>query len=203
MHRSLPRLSLTVGACLAPVAALLLCAARPSALAAQTLRGSQESVDETYEYARGRGLMFHRTGRTVRRAAASGDLVRLGGSKDYRVKGITYPYVLPATRTFVNRLAGEYREACREAMTVTSAVRPSSRQPRNAVPKSVHPTGLAIDLRKPRGSRCREWLRDRLLELEGEGIVDATEENYPPHFHVVVYSASMRRGSVSSAAQQR
>ena len=90
---------------------------------------------------------------------------------------------------------------------MTSAVRPSTRQPRNAVPKSVHPTGLAIDLRKPQNGECREWLRDRLMELERDDLIDATEEFNPPHFHVVVYSAAMQRragsASASASASQR
>jgi len=177
--------------------------ATPSVARAQSLRGSQESVDATYDYARGRGLTFHRTSRTVRRAAAKGEFVKLASSANVRVKGVTHPYVLPTTRLFVQRLGAEYRSVCDEPMTVTSAVRPSSRQPRNAVPKSVHPTGLAIDLRKPSGA-CREWLRDRLMELERDEVIDATEEFHPPHFHVVVYSAAMqRRVDLSTTSSQR
>lgn len=170
-------------------------------LPAQTLRGSQAAVDESYEHARRRGLTFHQTARTVRRAAAAGQFVRLAGNRDYRVAGVTYPYVLASTRRVVERLAEEYRDVCRERMTITSAVRPSSRQPRNASEKSVHPTGLAIDLRKPRGSSCRNWLRDRLLELEADGVMDATEEFRPPHFHVVVYqpAAVPRRRPLATA----
>lgn len=172
----------------------------PSASPAQTLRGSQESVDATYEYAQQRRLTFHQTARTVRRAAAHGAFVRLTGNADYRVKGVTFPYVLPATRTFVHRLSSEYRAVCREQLTITSAVRPSSRQPRNAVAKSVHPTGLAVDVRKPKGRACRDWLRERLLELEADGAVDATEEYRPPHFHLVVYAVQERRAPLSSAS---
>lgn len=184
-------------------ASLALAAILPSVARAQTLRGSQDAVDETYDYARGRGLTFHRTGRTVRRAAAGGTFVRLSGNADYRVKGVTYPYVLPATRTFVSRLAREYRDVCREPMTVTSAVRPSTRQPRNSVEKSVHPTGIAIDLRKPKKRDCRDWLRERLLELESDGMIEATEEFRPPHFHVVVYAPRGTRVQVSSSTPSR
>lgn len=186
---------------LAPLVVLLGGVLVTAPLAAQTLRGSQTAVDESYEHAQRRGLTFHRTGRTVRSAAATGQFVRLGGNANYRVAGVTYPYVLASTRRVVERLAEEYRDVCRERMTVTSAVRPSSRQPRNASEKSVHPTGLAIDLRKPRRSACRSWLRQRLLELEADGVVDATEEYRPPHFHVVVYqpAAAPRRRPLASA----
>lgn len=178
-------------------------AAMPRDVRAQSLRGSQESVDATYEYAREHGLTFHRTSRTVRRAATKGEFVKLVDSPNVRVKGVTHPYVLPTTRLFVTRLAAEYRSVCNEPMTVTSAVRPSTRQPRNSVAKSVHPTGLAIDLRKPNGA-CREWLRERLMELERDELIDATEEFHPPHFHIVVYSAAMqRRADAPTTTQQR
>jgi hypothetical protein len=196
----MPRLSLAFTLLAASLIAIL---APPGAASAQTLRGSQSSVDATYEFARDRKLTFHETGRTVRRAATTGKFVRLAGNSNFRMKGVTYPYVLPATRTFVHRLAAEYRSVCREPMTVTSAVRPSTRQPRNAAAKSVHPTGLAIDLRKPRGRNCRDWLRDRLLELERDDLIDATEEFRPPHFHVVVFSAAMQRPTLAAQSDQR
>jgi hypothetical protein len=185
---------------LAGPAALLAAVIAPLPAHAQSLRGSQSSVDATYDYARQKGLTFHRTSRTVRRAAAQGKFVKLASSTNVRVKGVTFPYVLPSTRTFVQRLAAEYRGVCDEPLTVTSAVRPSTRQPRNSVEKSVHPTGLAIDLRKPRNGDCREWLRERLMELERDDLIDATEEFNPPHFHVVVYSAAMQRSADATAS---
>ena len=72
-------------------------------------------------------------------------------------------------------------------MVVTSAVRPTSMRLANSVDKSVHPTGMAVDLRKPRNSRCLSWLRNTLVALESAGVVDAVEERNPPHFHVAVF----------------
>jgi len=199
MLTSPPSSRLLLGSALA-----LALAALPRDVRAQSLRGSQASVDATYDYAREHGLTFHRTSGTVRRAATKGEFVKLVNSANVRVKGVAHPYVLPTTRLFVTRLAAEYRSVCNEPMTVTSAVRPSTRQPRNAVAKSVHPTGLAVDLRKPNGA-CREWLRERLMELERDELIDATEEFHPPHFHVVVYSAAMQRqrADASTTSSQR
>ena len=45
---------------------------------------------------------------------------------------------------------------------------------------------MALDLRAPGGS-CRSWMRRELLAYERRGVVDATEERHPAHFHVVVY----------------
>jgi len=74
-------------------------------------------------------------------------------------------------------------------MVVTSAIRPLARQPKNSSDWSVHPTGIAVDLRRPSGN-CLTWLRRTLLALEDKGVIDGTEERKPPHFHVVVFPAA-------------
>jgi LysM repeat protein len=53
----------------------------------------------------------------------------------------------------------------------------------------VHPTGIAIDLRRPPAGPCQRWLRGALAELEDEGYVEATEERHPVHVHVAVLTA--------------
>jgi LysM repeat protein len=50
----------------------------------------------------------------------------------------------------------------------------------------VHPTGIAVDLRRPPAGRCQTWLRQALAELELQGYVEATEERRPVHIHVAV-----------------
>lgn len=174
---------------------LLLAGALPGARTsgAQTLRGSPWTVDRTYRQARDHELTFFRNARAVREAAREGTLVKLKGNADYRVHQVTYPYVLPATLTFVTRLAEQYRDYCGEKMVVTSGVRPTSFRLINSVDKSVHPAGMAVDVRIPRKERCARWLRQRLLYLEGEGVIDATEERRPPHFHVAVYPRPYER----------
>jgi LysM repeat protein len=61
-----------------------------------------------------------------------------------------------------------------------------SRQPHNANPLSVHPTGIAVDFRRPPPGPCLTWVRNALAELEAKGIVEATEEHHPVHLHVAV-----------------
>jgi hypothetical protein len=170
-----------------PLAVAAALAASAAPLAAQTLRGSRGSVERMYGQARRQDLTFYRSPGGVRSAAAEGDLVRLRGNDDYRVAGASYAYGLPTTRTFVQRLASQYREACGERLVVTSATRPKSMRLRNSVTESVHPTGMAVDLRKPTRGSCLRWLRQTLLDIEGEGVIDATEERHPPHFHVAVF----------------
>jgi hypothetical protein len=70
---------------------------------------------------------------------------------------------------------------------VTSLTRPISEQPRNSHRLSVHPTGMAVDLRVPADSGARRWLENTLLSLENNGVLDVTKEKSPPHYHVAVF----------------
>lgn len=168
---------------LAAAAALLL----PLTADGQSLQGSRASVDLMYRTAQQQDLYFYQTSEGVRRAAARGTFVRLSGNADYRLAGVSNPYVLPVVRTFVERLATQYRSACGEQLVVTSATRPKSQRLINSVDKSVHPTGMAVDLRRPNAGRCLSWLRSTLVSLEARGLIEATQERRPPHFHVAVF----------------
>jgi hypothetical protein len=174
------------------LAAALLAA--PAILEAQSLRGSSSSVNRMYRQARSEDFSFFETSASVRRAVSAGLLVRLDASADdFELSDVGYPFVRRATLTFVERLAAQYRDACGERLVVTSAVRPETRQPPNSTERSVHPTGMAIDLRHPDNPKCRRWLGDVLLDLEDEGVIEATEEHHPAHFHVAVFSTPYTR----------
>lgn len=182
------------------LAFLALGLARPSALSAQSLRGSPASVDRMYRHAVGRGLHFFESDAGVREALRDGVFVRLTGNSDYRLGNVSYAYVLPSTRAFVHRLAADYHATCGERLVVTSGVRPRSMRLSNSVSRSVHPTGMAVDLHKPGRATCLSWLRRRLSAMEGEGAIEATEEHRPPHFHVAVFSHSTTPRSTTVAA---
>lgn len=154
---------------------------------AQSLRGSHASLVRQRQWARSHDFTFLRTASDVRRFVEEGLLVSLPGNGDYEVDGASFPYARPEIRTFVLRLASQYRRACGEKLVVTSLTRPSSRQPRNASRLSVHPTGMAIDFRRSRHESCRRWLEETLLGLEEEGVLEATSERRPPHYHVAVF----------------
>ncbi|HEV2148625.1 MAG TPA: DUF5715 family protein [Longimicrobiaceae bacterium] len=187
---------------LVPLAAGL--ALGPAVAEAQTLRGSRTSVDRAYRKAHDHELTFFTTGSGVRSAVSAGRLVRLQGDANYRLHEVSYPYALPATATFVTRLAAQYRAQCGEKMVVTSATRPKSFRLSNSVDRSVHPAGMAVDIRRPASARCGAWLRETLLFLEGKGVIDATEERNPPHFHVVVFPEPyLRYAGGASAAQPK
>lgn len=184
MHRS--RL------CIAAALAVVVLGIVSTTSRAQSLHGSQHSVRYAYAYAHHHDLDLYRTASDVRRAVRDGDLVRLKPNGHYTLHRVSYPYVTPTTRTFVERLAGQYYQACGAPLEITSAVRPTRRQPANSSPMSVHPAGIALDLHRPTGT-CLTWLRHTLLTLESEGVVDATEERHPPHFHVIVFGEPYRR----------
>lgn len=188
------------------VVAVLLGGAVPAA--GQSLRGSSASLDRQNRVAREHDYTFLSTGGQVRTFAEKGWLVRLRPGNDYELYAVSYPYTRPEVALFVQRLASQYRAACGEPLVVTSLTRPTSAQPRNASNRSVHPTGMALDLRYSRSRSCRQWLEDVLLSLEKAGVVEATRERYPPHYHVAVfprqYSAyvdQVQRRRVTQVAQ--
>jgi LysM repeat protein len=161
-----------------------------SAAAAQSLSGSRAAMRRQNSVAQKQDLTFLRNSSQVRRFIASGLLVRLPGNANYEVGRVSFPYARPAVKTFIERLSGQYRAACGEKLVVTSLTRPLSRQPRNAHELSVHPTGMAADLRISRKKKCRSWLESTLKDLEAERVLDATRERRPAHYHVAVFPAA-------------
>ena len=150
------------------------------------LRGSKASVQRMYDQAQDHRLTFYENTTQLKKAIELGRLVKLEGNKDYTLHDVSFPYVVNSTQVFVDRLASQYRSACGEQLVVTSATRPESRQPANSAEKSVHPTGMAVDLRRPSG-RCLTWLRSTLVSLERAGVLEVTEEHRPVHFHVAIF----------------
>ena len=166
----------------------LLVALAPTSAAAQSLRGSSRSLTAQNVQARAHDFTYLRTPAHVRRFVELGYLVPLRGNRDYDIDDeVSFPYARPQVRTFVERLAGQYRRACGEVMVVTSLTRPLNRQPPNASSRSVHPTGMAVDLRRSNHRPCRAWLEDVLLSLEANGVLEATRESRPPHYHIALY----------------
>ncbi|HEX3556870.1 MAG TPA: DUF5715 family protein [Thermoanaerobaculia bacterium] len=172
------------------VAALCLLTLPAAALSdAQSLLGSRESLLRQNEQAQAHGFSYLRTAADVRDYAKRGVLVRLRGNADYDVESdeVSFPYARPEVKLFIERLSDQYRSACGEKLVVTSLTRPITRQPHNASVISVHPTGMAADLRRSNITACRSWLEATLLDLEGRGVLEATREQYPPHYHVALY----------------
>ena len=166
----------------------LLLGADPSAASEVRLKGSALAMVQQNRVAREHGLSFLLTPAQVRRSLADGDLVALDGNEDYEVaKFVSYPYVVPPVRKFVERLSADYRAACGQKLVVTSAVRPVSAQPRNAHQLSVHPAGMAVDVRVSDRPSCRQWMEAELVTLGKLGVLNGIRERTPPHYHVAVY----------------
>lgn len=189
-------------ACSLVLAATAGAALLPATADAQSLRGSRASINRMYRQAVAHDLYFYQTSDGVERAIDRGRFERLRPTADVEIHQVSYPYVTATTKLFVERLGEQYRDACGEALVVTSALRPDSDQPANSTERSVHPTGMAIDLRRPRNGKCLRWLRTTLLALEKRGVLEATEERRPPHFHVAVFPSSYGRYVGGRAAAQ-
>jgi hypothetical protein len=156
---------------------------------AQSLMGSRESLLRQNEQAQGHDFTYLKTSADVRSFARKGLLVRLRGNSDYRLAEdyVSFPYARPEVKLFIERLSDQYHSACGERLVVTSLTRPITRQPPNASHLSVHPTGMAADLRRSSRASCRQWLEETLLYLEGKDILEATREQHPPHYHVTLF----------------
>jgi hypothetical protein len=130
---------------------------------------------------------FLRTSSQVRKFVDLDLLVPLRGNANYTLANVSHPFARPPVRTFVERLSQQYRSACGEQLVVTSLTRPTSEQPANASDLSVHPAGMAVDLRVSNKSSCRRWLESTLMSLEQRRVLEATRERRPPHYHVALY----------------
>ena len=159
-----------------------------SASSAQTLQGSRASMDRQVRAAKQHDFTFIDTPERVRFFADQGWLIRIESTRDFIVKNdVRYPYARPEVQLFAERLGRQYRQACGEQLVVTSLTRPTTRQPRNASSRSVHPTGMALDLRYSWNRSCREWLQGVLASLERQGVLEATLERNPRHYHVALF----------------
>lgn len=171
-------------------------------LQGQSLRGSPASLDRQAAAARTHDFTYLASPGQVERFVQAGYLVQVRPNRDFDLHGVSYPFLRQEARTFILRLASQYRRACGEKLVVTSMTRPQSRQPRNASDRSVHPTGMAVDVRRSNDRACRAWLEGVLLSLEGSGVLEATRESYPPHYHVAVFPKPYARYVESLSARQ-
>ena len=189
------------------VLVLVLFAAGPAA--AQSLRGSRASLDQQNRQAERHDFTYLKGRQDLRRMVGAGLLVPIDGGTHYRLNDVSFDVARPEVRLFVERLSAQYHRACGEPLIITSLTRPRSYQPSNASARSVHPTGMALDLRVPQQSSCRKWLESTLLHLEGQRVLDATKERSPAHYHValfpdayVAYVASAGRKSAPAATSR-
>ncbi|HET9455048.1 MAG TPA: DUF5715 family protein [Gemmatimonadaceae bacterium] len=156
-----------------------------------------------YAVAKKNDFTFLRTAGQVRDFAEKGRLDTVAGNADYRVAKVSFPYARPEVLAFIERIARRYREATDEQLVVTSLTRPSAAQPRNAHRLSVHPAGMAVDLRIPASADARRWLETELLDLERADVLDVTRERRPPHYHVAVFPEAFAAYAVANPLPPR
>jgi len=154
---------------------------------AQTLKGSRNSMERQYQVALQNGYGFAKTASFVKEYVSTGDLVQVKENRYFELHDVSYPYARSPVKNFVEQISAKYFANCGEKLTVTSLTRPIDRQPNNAASDSVHPTGMAVDLRIPPLGKCRSWLERTLLSMEAADVLDVTRERNPPHYHVAVF----------------
>lgn len=151
------------------------------------LGGSPASMRLQHSVAQKNDFTFIATDAQLRRFVDEGILVPLEWNDDLTLANVAHAVARPAIVEFVQRLAQDYRAAVGAPLVVTSLTRPLADQPRNAHALSVHPTGMAIDLRIPASASARAWLEKTLLAYEKRGLLDVTRERNPAHYHVAVF----------------
>lgn len=153
------------------------------------LAGSPESMEEQHAVAVESDYSFLRKPADVEHLVELGRLVEVKGNAEYSLSDVSFPFARPEVRTFIESIAADYHDEFGVRLVVTSLTRPTTLQPGNAHELSVHPAGMAADLRVPSDSAKRSWLETRLLSLEDAGAIDVTRERHPSHFHVAVFAA--------------
>jgi hypothetical protein len=197
MHRSF-RATVVTALLVAPVARAL----------ADGLSGSPSSMVHQHEIAVKEDYSFLRTPTEVRKLATAGALVPIVESPNLALSKVSYPFARPEVRDFVEHFAERYRDSIGSRLVVTSLTRPSSAQPRNAHKLSVHPAGMAVDLRIPADPSARRFVERWLLQMEKAGVLDVTRERNPAHYHVAVFGEkwapyAAREDSLQAAADAR
>jgi hypothetical protein len=189
------------------VVTALLAAPLGSALA-DGLKGSPSSMVHQHEIAVKEDYSFLRTSTEVQKLATAGALVPIVDNTNLALSKVSYPFARPEVRDFVEFFAARYRDSIGSRLVVTSLTRPSSAQPRNAHKLSVHPAGMAVDLRIPADSTARHFVERSLLDMEKAGVLDVTRERNPAHYHVAVFAEkwapfAARQDSLQAVANAR
>lgn len=151
------------------------------------LGGSPSSMEYQHEAAVEADYSFLRRPDDVAHLVELGRLIEVSGGPDYMLAGVSFPFTRPEVLSFIEHFAREYRAVAHEKLVVTSLTRPKSMQPANAHDLSVHPAGMAVDLRVPADAEVRRWFEKRLLEIEDARAIDVTREKHPPHYHIAVF----------------
>lgn len=175
--------------------------ALPGLAGAQSLRGSWAAMEKQVQEAKRHEFTYLENPSQLESFVAAGHLVVVPGNRHYFLKEVSFPYARQEVRRLIELMAENYHQGCGEQLVVTSLTRPQNRQPRNASRRSVHPTGMALDLRRSWNRSCRRLLEQMLLRLEVHGILEATLERNPYHYHVAVFPRAFRERGAQVLSQ--
>lgn len=110
-----------------------------------------------------------------------------------------YLYVRPWVKEFVETVAEMAQAEIGVRIRITSLVRPLDYQRRlqehnpNAASESTHPTGSTVDISLVELNwQQKNWLRQYVLRLEKDGLVEATDERRNKCLHIFVHPAFVR-----------
>jgi hypothetical protein len=175
----------------AAILAALLALPGRAAIASE-LAGSPASMVHQHAVAVEEDYSFLRTPADVRHMVDAGRLLPVKSAADYTLSGVSYPYTRPEVLSFIEHFAAAYHAAAGSPLVVTSLTRPLDMQPANAHALSVHPAGMAVDLRVPSNADDRAFLEKSLLSMEKAGLLDVTREVHPSHFHIAVFATTFK-----------
>lgn len=174
----------------------------PAAALPSGLGGSPASMVQQHAAAMDEDYTFVRTPADVQELERGGALVPVTGNAHYALSKVSFASARPEVLSFIERFSAGYHEATGRKLVVTSLTRPTALQPRNAHKLSVHPAGMAVDLRVPADATDRAWLERELLALERRGLIDVTRERSPAHYHIAVFGAPYRAYSAKLEAAE-
>ncbi|MDP2651496.1 MAG: DUF5715 family protein, partial [bacterium] len=153
---------------------------------AQSLKGSPTSLDRQEQKAKEYGYAIFASAMMVREAIDK-DLYPVYSNGDFRFHKVDHPVARPEVKLFIGRLSRQYKKVCGDKLVVTGLTRPKDEPLPNSSDRSVHPAGMAVDVRIPPKRSCRRWLEDVVMHIESSGAIEATRENWPPHYHIAVF----------------
>lgn len=172
------------------------------AMPASPLKGSLESLARQNERAEADGLERILDEEDLANRIEQKLLVPLPASPSLAVNSDlieTHRYCRPWTANFLADLASQHAAEFHKPITVSSAVRTVAYQQElmrtnhNAAAAegdivSPHVTGGTVDIVKQgMGRQELGWMRNRLLAMQLDGMIDVEEEFRQPCFHITVY----------------
>ena len=151
--------------------------------------GCYTTSEQQRSFALSKGLPLASNEAEYRALIANGTFVRLESGPYLQVLA-GRPYVRAETAQFVQQMAQSYSGAGCGRMIVIGAGRLTTEIYENSSPFTVHPFGMAVDIRTNArfgiSTTCADWLRAYAKEKEAELLADGTHELDPEHLHLVV-----------------